>query len=196
MLVLPLAFEFLKEHPEIRIDAISANRFLDLVENHIDVGVRIGPLADSSLVAVKVGQIRHVTCASPEYLAARGTPQKPDDLADHDAVQFGSLGLSWADPGSDTTYESNLNIRLHTSDVSVACRATMQGLGVARLPSYMIADGLASGALVEILKEYAPKPYPVHLIYVKQGLLPLKTRAFVDWMTPRMRQALKDCEVC
>jgi len=196
MLVLPLAFEFLQEHPEIRIDAISANRYLDLVESHIDVGVRIGPLADSSLVAVKVGQIRHVTCASPDYLEARGTPRTPGDLVNHDAVQFGKLVLNWADPGSETTYESSLNIRVHTSDVSTACRATTQGLGVARLPSYMVAESLASGELVEILKDYAPEPFPVHLIYVKQGLLPLKTRAFVDWMTPRMRQALKDCEVC
>ena len=196
MLVLPLAFEFLQQHPEIRIDAISANRFLDLVEDHIDVGVRIGPLADSSLVAVKVGQIRHVTCASPDYLAAKGTPLTPEDLANHDAVQFGKLVLNWTDPGSDTTYESGLNIRVHTSDVSAACRATMQGLGVARLPSYIIAESLASGELIEILKDYAPKPFPIHLVYVKQGLLPLKTRAFVDWMTPRIRQALKDCEVC
>jgi len=196
LLVLPLAYEFLREHPEIKLDVVSANHFLDLVEQHIDVGIRIGPLADSSLVAVKVGEIRNVTCASPEYLASKGTPMTPDDLEGHDAVQFGRLVLGWAEPGSDTTHEVGLNVRVQTSDVSAACRATIQGLGIARLPSYMIINDLRSGALVEILKEYAPRPYPVHIVYVKQGLLPLKTRAFVDWMTPRLRQALKDCEGC
>jgi len=196
MLVLPLAYEFLREHPEITLDVVSANRFLDLIEKHIDVGIRIGPLADSSLVAVKVGEIRNVTCASPEYLARKGTPFAPEDLAGHDAVQFGKLVLSLAEPGSDTTHQADLNIRVHASDVSAACRAAIQGLGIARLPSYMIINDLRSGALVEVLAEYAPKPYPVHLVYVKQGLLPLKTRAFVDWMTPRLRQALKDCEGC
>lgn len=196
MLVLPLAYEFLSEHPEIKLDVVTANHFLDLVEKHIDVGIRIGSLADSSLVAVKVGEIRNVTCASPEYLASKGTPMTPDDLAGHDAVQFGKLVLGWAEPGSDTTHEVGLNVRVQASDVSAACRATIQGLGIARLPSYMIINDLRSGALVEILEEYAPRPYPVHIVYVKQGLLPLKTRAFVDWMTPRLRQALKDCEGC
>ena len=195
-LVLPLAYEFLGEHPEIKLDVVSANRFLDLVDKHIDVGIRIGPLADSSLVAVKVGEIRNVTCASPDYLARQGIPLTPDDLAGHDAVQFGRLVLSWSRPGSDTMRELDLNVRVRTTDISAACRAVVQGLGIARLGSYMVIDDLRSGALVEILKEYAPKPYPVHIVYVKQGLLPLKTRAFIDWMVPRLRQALKDCEGC
>jgi DNA-binding transcriptional LysR family regulator len=194
MLVLPLAYEFLLEHPEIKLDVVSANRFLDLIENHIDVGIRLGPLADSSLVAVKVGEIRSVTCASPEYLEKRGTPVTPNDLAGHDAVQFGTLVLGWSEPENDTMQEVVLNVRVHTSDVSAACKAVVQGLGIARMPSFMVTDDLRSGALIEILKEYAPKPYPVHIVYVKQGLLPLKTRAFIDWMTPRLRQALKDCE--
>jgi DNA-binding transcriptional LysR family regulator len=196
MLVLPLAFEFLREHPEITLDVVSANGFLDLIEERIDIGIRIGPLADSSLIAVKVGEIRHVTCASPDYLANKGTPATPDDLASHDVVQFGNLVMNWAESGSDTTHERNLNMRVHTSDVSAACRATIQGLGIARMPSYMIAADLRSGALIEVLREYAPKPFPVHIVYVKQGLLPLKTRAFVDWMTPQLRQGLKDCAGC
>jgi DNA-binding transcriptional LysR family regulator len=88
---------------------------------------------------------------------------------------------------------SRMDVRVHASDVSAACAATLGGLGISRLPSFMISDELRTGALVEVLKEYAPDPYPVHMVYVKQGLLPLKVRAFIDWMTPRMRQALMDC---
>jgi len=193
-IALPIAYEFLREHPEITLEVLSVNRTVDLIEEHVDVGIRIGDLADSSLVAVKVGEIRNVTCASPEYLERCGTPIRPEDLDGCDGVQFGTLSLSWADPESDTVREGRLNIRVVTTDVQAACAAAVQGLGVVRLPNFMIPRELKSGALVEILADYAPKPFPVHLVYVKQGMLPLKVRAFLDWMTPRLRQALKECE--
>jgi DNA-binding transcriptional LysR family regulator len=195
-LILPLAYEFLREHPEITLNVLSANRYLDLTEERIDVGVRLGHLADSSLVAVKVGEARNVICASPEYLEGKGYPRSPEDLSDHDGVRFGNLSLAWTEPDGDVLHEVPLKIRVQTNDVTAACAGAAAGLGISRLPSYMIANQLKSGALVEILKDYAPKPIPVQLVYVKQGLLPLKVRAFIDWMTPRLRQALKDCDGC
>jgi DNA-binding transcriptional LysR family regulator len=191
-IALPLAFEFLREHPDITLDVLSANRNVDLVEEGIDVGIRIGHLTDSSLYAVKIGAIRLLTCASPEYLERKGHPASPDDLRDHDGVQFGNM--VWTFPGNDMVREGHPQIRVHATDVTAACKATVQGLGITRVPNFMITDELRSGELIEILEGYAPDPFPVHMIYVKQGLLPLKVRAFVDWMAPRLRQALKSCE--
>ena len=204
--VLPIAYEFLREHPEITLNVHSANRFVDLIEERIDVGVRIGDLADSALFAVKIGTVRAVTCASPEYLERRGCPKSPEDLAEHDVVQFGNLSPMWsgsggpgwtlAFPESHSLREGQPLLRVYADDATSACNASVQGLGITRLPNFMIGAHLGSGALVEILEDHAAEPVPVHLVYVKQGLLPLKVRAFIDWMTPRLRKALKECEGC
>jgi DNA-binding transcriptional LysR family regulator len=190
--IVPLAYEFLQEYPEITLNIFSVNRNVDLLEERIDVGIRIGHLADSSLFAVKVGEIRNVTCASREYLERTGYPTTPDQLAGRDGVQFGNLRFEWSAPGGGAVYEGQLKIRVLANDVSAACAAAIQGLGVTRIPSYMVCNELRSGALVEILRDYAPDPFPVHIVYAKQGLLPLKVRTFIDWMTPRLRQRLKE----
>jgi DNA-binding transcriptional LysR family regulator len=197
-IALPLAYEFLREHPEITLNVFSTNRNVDLTEEHLDLGIRIGELADSAMVAVKVGTIRIVTCASREYLQSRGTPATPAELAGHDTVQFGSLSgaIGWTFPGYDGALVSPAIVRVHATDVVAACEAAKRGLGIARVPNFMVPDDLKSGALVELLAPYAPEPFPVNIVYMKQGLMPLKVRAFIDWMTPRLRQALKDCDGC
>ena len=196
-IALPLAYEFLAAHPEITLNVFSTNRYVDLTEEHLDLGIRIGPLADSAMVAVKLGMIRVVTCASPGYLDSRGLPVTLDDLAGHDTIQFGNLNaaIGWTAPEKATQITPKA-VRVYTTDVVAACEAAKQGLGLARLPNFMVPNDLRSGTLVEVLAAYAPEPLPVHIIYTKQGLLPLKVRAFIDWMTPRLRQALKDCDGC
>ena len=194
---LPIAYEFLCEHPEITLDVLTTNRNLDLTEEHVDVGIRLGNLVDSSLITVKVGEIRNMACASPEYLERKGNPATPDDLSDHDALQFGSLrvgSVTWSDRGKSTEHGAKMHLRVRANDVSASSIAAVHGLGITRTSNYVIADELRSGALVEILKDYASEPIPVHLIYVKQGLLPLKVRAFIDWMTPRLRRKLLDLQ--
>jgi DNA-binding transcriptional LysR family regulator len=194
--VLPLVYEFLGEHDEITLDIISANRNLDLIEEHVDIGVRLGHLPDSSFFAVKVGEIRNMTCASPEYLGRNGYPATPEDLLRHDAVQFGNFNvarLAWSDR-SGGGEGAQMHIRVRANDVLASCIAARSGLGITRTSNYVIEDELRSGALVEILKDYASEPLPVHLIYAKQGLLPLKVRAFLDWMTPRLRKKLLDLQ--
>jgi DNA-binding transcriptional LysR family regulator len=197
-IALPLAYEFLREHPEITLNIFSTNRTVDLTEEHMDLGIRIGPLADSAMVAVKLGEIRVVTCASPEYLRTRGTPLTPEDLTNHDTIQFGSLNapLGWTFPDHEETRIAPAIIRVHATDVVAACEAAKKGLGIARVPNFMVPDDLRTGSLVEVLAAYAPKPFPVHIVYMKQGLMPLKVRAFIDWMSPRLRQALKECDGC
>jgi DNA-binding transcriptional LysR family regulator len=188
-IVLPLVYEFLNEQPEISLDVITANRFVDLVEERVDIGVRIGQLPDGFLQAVKVGSVRLLACASPRYLERKGTPQTPKDLLGHDGVQLANFPRSWIF-GSATVPEAEPPRRVHASDATGACDAAIQGLGVTRLPNFIVNENLKSGALVEILKDYESEPLPVQIIFVKQGPLPLKVRAFVDWMTPRLRQRL------
>jgi DNA-binding transcriptional LysR family regulator len=191
-IVLPLAYEFLCEQPQITLDVVTTNAFVDLVEERIDVGMRIGRLPDSSLYAASVGNVRIVTCASPKYLGRKGTPKTPVDLTAHDAIELGNFA-HW-NFTSSTLAEAAPARRVHANDATAACDAAISGLGIIRLPNFIINDHLESGALVEILGDYSGTPLPVHIIYMKQGLLPLKVRAFIDWMTPRLRQALKDLQ--
>jgi len=189
--VLPLAYEFLRNHTEITLDIITTNSVVDLVEQRIDLAIRLGRLPDSSLYAANVGEVRIMTCASPEYLERKGTPKAPEDLDEHDALYVGNF-VHWIYPGA----EANPKQRVHANDATSVCQAAVAGLGIARLPNFIVGDQLKAGALVEILNDYPGNHMPVHIIYMKQGLLPLKVRAFIDWMTPRLRQALKDCDGC
>jgi len=194
LVVLPFAYEFLNEHPEVTLDILTTTRFVDLTEERADVGVRVGHLSDSSLFAVKIGTIRVVTCASPEYLERKGHPERPEDLVRHDGVQFGNFSRAWLFPDGSTFREGRPTIRVHTDDVTAACVAAVRGLGISRLPNFMITEELRSGSLVEVFGDFRPEPMPAHLVYVRQGLLPLKVRAFLDWMTPRLRQKLRDID--
>jgi DNA-binding transcriptional LysR family regulator len=191
-MVLPLAYEFLREHQEINLDVVTTNSFVDLVEERIDVGIRIGHLPDSSLYATSIGDAQVLTCASPKYLERKGTPKTPADMNEHDAILLGNFSRAWAYPGSDVPDVTPLR-RVHANDATAACDAAVWGLGITRLPDFVINEHLKTGALVEILREFPTRPLPVHLIYIKQGLLPLKVRAFIDWMTPRLREAVKSC---
>ena len=190
-IVVPLTYEFLRAHTEITLNIVTANRFVDLVEERVDVGVRIGYLADSSLYAAKVGATRILTCASPEYLERMGTPSMPAELLRHDGVQIGNFARAWIF-GSASVPEAEPTLRVHAHDATDACNAAICGLGITRLPNFIVDEHLRSGALVEIFKDYPAEPLPIHIIYMKQGLLPLKVRAFVDWMVPRLRDRLNE----
>lgn len=191
--VLPLAYDFLREHPEITLNALSLDRVVNLVDEHVDVGIRLGELADSSLHAVKVGEFGFVTCASPDYLARKGFPLQPDDLARHDGVIFGQItqpGWVYLHEGRRLEGKPGIRVRANTATASVT--AALHGGGVIRAPRYQVARELQSGALVALLDTYEGQSFPVHLVYARQGLLPLKVRVFVDWMAPRLKRALKE----
>ena len=196
--VLPLAYQFLCGHPEIMLNVLSLDRVVQLVDEHVDVAVRLGELTDSSLYAVKLGDFRLLTCASPTYLAHRGCPASPEELAAHDGVDFAPLSDSaWIYRCDDRAVQVRPRIRVCSNTSANAVAAAMHGIGIIRTPSYQVAKELRSGSLVSILEGYDDRTFPVHLVYVRQGLLPLKIRVFIDWMTPRLRnslQELADCE--
>lgn len=177
--VLPVVNAFLAQHPQVRVRLDLSDRNSDLIDDHIDVAVRIGRLPDSGLVATRVGAVRAVTCASPAYLAAHGTPRTPADLEGLDVIAFS--GMAGAEARS---------ARLTVSTAEAALDAAAAGVGITRVLCYQAAAAVADGRLELILREHEGEPLGVSLIHAGQGRMPLKTRAFLDLAAPRLRQAL------
>jgi DNA-binding transcriptional LysR family regulator len=189
----PLALGFLDTHPEISLNIISEERVVDLVDERIDVAIRLGDLADSSLYAVKVGEVIISTVGSPEYLKRKGMPSHPSDLPEHDGVLFSSLTPnSWTYLVDGGLVESLPRFRVRANRASVLIEAAVKGLGLTRMARSGVEKELRSGALRTVLDDYECASMAVHLVYVNQGLLPVKVRAFIDWMTPRLREKLKE----
>lgn len=187
--LLPIALEFLKEQPEINLRLTLADRRVSLAEDHIDVALRIGHLMDSALIATSVGVVRRVICASPDYLARRGVLREPDDLAQHDGISF--QGFATAPEGryrrdnAAFTVEPRPKLAVNTTEAAI--QAALAGIGIIRVLSYQVSDQLRSGALQELLAEFAPEPLPVNVLHAPADPLPLKVRCFLDWTVPRLR---------
>jgi DNA-binding transcriptional LysR family regulator len=190
--VMPLAAEFLEAHPKITLRMILGDQSLNLVEEHVHVAIRIGHLSDSSLTASRVGWASLVACASPAYLGRRSVPQTLDDLREHDGVTFRAHSpfAMWTFEQDGAPIVVEPRFRLIANDIALAVEAAVAGVGVVRAVSYNVAKEIASGALVPVLQAYAPKPVPISLLHQGGGLVPLKVRAFVNWMTPRLRNRL------
>jgi DNA-binding transcriptional LysR family regulator len=180
--VTPLAITFLDAHPAVAVDLVLADRNLDLVEERLDAAVRIGPLADSSLVARRVGEVRRVLVASPGYLAARGTPRTPGDLARHDAI-FSSgrpVPVEWRFKEGARGRVVRLAPRLLVNEVEAALVGARMGRGIAMALSYQVADDLAAGVLVRLLPDHEPPPLPVQLVIPGGRHMPPRVRVFLD----------------
>lgn len=193
MHVLPVVISFLVAHPQIDVRMVLADRTIDLIDSHIDVGVRIGDLPDSSLVATRIGAVRRIVCGSPAYFAAQGLPESVEDLADHQCVTFAGLpaASAWTLRGADgRPVQAKPRSRLSVDTADAAIDAARAGIGVTRVLSYQAAPAIADGTLVEVLQEFASNPIPVHLVHAGRGLLPLKTRGFLDFAVPRLRKVL------
>lgn len=192
--VLPITTGFLAEYAKIDLRLFLIDRHVNLLEEHIDVGVRLGHLEDSNLMATRVGEVRRIICASPAYLARKGSPAIPQDLQGHDGITFRGFSTSpeWRYRGDTDTLSVEPRTRLAVNSTEAAVDAAVAGLGVARVLSYQIVDELRSGALVPLLEAFAPEPIPVQLIYAAQGQLPVKVRSFIDWVVPRLRSRLAE----
>jgi DNA-binding transcriptional LysR family regulator len=190
--VLPIAMEFLKAYPDVDIRFVLADRLVNLLEDHVDLAVRIGELPDSSLVATRIGSIRSVVCGSPAYFAERGTPKNPGELGMHDCITF--EGFSSPNAWVFTTARSDASIPIHSRFVvntaEAAIDAAIAGVGITRVLSYQIANAVQVGALAVVLEKFEPGPSPVSLVYTGQRLLPLKLRAFLDFAAPRLKARL------
>lgn len=193
--VLPIATAFLEAFPEVDLRLSLADRVVSLVDGDADVAVRIGALPDSSLVALRVGTIRQVVCASPAYLARHGMPETPADLARHDSITFEGLMSRrvWSFADGKATVAAPVRSRLSVNTAEAAIDAAVAGTGLTRVLSYQIADRLAAGTLVIVLKRFELPPMPVSLVYPDQGRVPQKVRAFLDFVAPPLKARLAEC---
>lgn len=193
MHVLPLVTDFLRRYPDVQVRLVLGDRTLNLLDEHVDLAVRIGALPDSSLIAVQVGEVRRVVCASPAYFDARGIPGHPEDLARHDGVIFDGLPspLSWVFRIDRAEVAVPIRSRLTVNTANAAIDAAIAGLGVTRVLSYQVAEAQRSGALQVVLQDYESLPWPVQLVYARQGRLPVKLRAFIDTVVPALRERLR-----
>jgi len=190
--VLPVVVAFLESFPQIDVRIALFDRVVDLLEEHVDVALRIGELPDSSLVATRVGAIRRVVCASSAYFAKRGVPKSPAQLGEHDCVTFESLMSSkeWIFAAGSSKVAVPIRSRLVVNTAEAAIDAAIAGIGITRVLSYQVAESVRTGKLTLALQEFEPKPWPVSLVYTGRRLLPLKVRAFLDFATPRLEGRL------
>lgn len=184
----PLVATFLDAFPETQVDLVLHDRNLDLIEEGLDVALRIGALSDSTLLVRRVGEVRRVVVASPDYLARRGNPAKPADLTVHDTIfSTGTSGLlEWRFASRGRAAVVRLAPRLLVNDVEAQLVAARAGRGIARPLSYQVVEDLAAGTLVRLLQPFEPPPSPVQLVAVSRVHMLPKVRAFLDYAAERL----------
>jgi DNA-binding transcriptional LysR family regulator len=187
--VTPILVSYLQQFPEVDAQCLFLDRVVNVVEEGIDVAVRIGELPDSSLQAVRVGRVRRVLVASPAYLQAHGVPQRPEDLATHTIAS--ATGVSpvseWRFNDAGTPFVQRLQPRLRTTTNDSAIAAAVAGLGITRLLSYQVAAHVRSGALQMVLEDFETAPIPVQVVHHEGRRATQKVRAFVDLAVAALR---------
>ena len=193
----PVLRAFLAGHPRVSASVLLTDRIVNLVEEGIDIGVRIGSLADSSLVARRVGEVRRILVASPAYLQHRGTPRSPAELKLHAMIAFTGLmpNREWRHVESGQTTRVAFEPRLEINDAAAALTAAEAGDGITIALSYMVAEQIRDGRLVPVLGAFTPSAAPVHLVYPQGRMIAPKLRSFVDFAAPRLQAALADLAI-
>ncbi|MFM9829348.1 MAG: LysR family transcriptional regulator [Sphingomonas sp.] len=190
--VAPIVHAFLAAYPDVTVRLILSDQVIDLSEAHVDVAVRIGRLPDSDLIARAVGHVRWVICASPDYLARRGTPAAPEALSGHDCIAFEGLQThrNWQIGPARAARTIAIVPRLSVNTADAVIAAATAGLGIARIMSYQAASAIAQGQVRTILTGFPGDPMPVNLVHPNQRVQPIKRRAFLDFAVPRLKGVL------
>lgn len=194
MHVLPLITDFIALFPEINVKLVQSDRNVDLVDDRVDLAVRLGKLPDSGMIATRVGSFRVVVCASPAFLAGHGVPQHPSELLDMPCVMFNGPMLSpeWSFRVPETGERLVVPVtpRLQVSTPDSAVDAATRGVGFTQLLHYHVADEIDEGRLQIVLPDFEVERVPIHLVHVSRNLMPLKLRRFIDFVAPRLRESL------
>lgn len=190
--VLPIVTGFLAAYPDVDIRLTLSDRIAQLVDEHIDLAVRIGELPDSAMVATRVGSIRRITCASPDYFARHGTPSRPEEIAGCDCITFEGLAApaAWSFVIGKSETLVPVRSRLQVNTAEAAIDAAIAGLGLTNVLSYQADAAVRGGKLSVVLEAFEPPPWPVSLVHAGQGRLPVKLRAFLDFAAPRLKERL------
>ncbi|MFZ6645162.1 LysR family transcriptional regulator [Undibacterium sp. TJN25] len=196
MYVTPSIVAYLRAYPDMAVSAVFLDRVVNLLEEGMDVGVRIGELPDSSMRAIKVGHVRRVVCATPEYLQQHGTPATPQELGKHAIIAAAAVSpsLEWRfgigrDGGKPGGNVSTVKVmpRLTVTNNDAAIEAALEGFGLTRLLSYQVAPHLASGRLVTVLDDHEPARLPIHILHREGRQVSAKVRSFVDLLAQTLR---------
>ena len=190
--VLPEVTRFLAAYPDVAVRLVLTDRIAHFLDDQVDAAIRIGALSDSSLIATRLGSVRRVVCASPDYLAANGVPATPDDLSRHSVISLESVSspTSWRFRSGDAETTVALRARLSVNTIDAAIAAGLSGAGLIRVLSYQVVDFVRSHRMAIVLDSFEPPPPPAHLVYDAQNRLPLKLRAFIDFVVPPLRERL------
>jgi DNA-binding transcriptional LysR family regulator len=190
--LLPLAVKFREAYPDISLRLLLTDRLINTFEENIDVAIRVGALPDSSMIATRIGSIRTVVCASPSYLEARRLPRQLAELSEHDCITIDDhiVPSAWKFVQNGCASVVQINSRLCVNTSEAAVLAAVEGAGFARVMSYKMDAEKQAGKLVIVLERFEPEPLPVHIVHAPRKPVPLKLRAFLNWMTPRLRSRL------
>jgi DNA-binding transcriptional LysR family regulator len=191
--VLPVLIEFLRAYSQVNVRLVLGDRVVNLLEDHVDLALRIGSLPDSGLVATQLGSIRRVVCASPAYLSESPAPATPRDLTAHQCIslELFATANTWRFQEAGAEIGVPIHPRLIVSTAEAAIDAAVEGLGVTCVLSYQVDSALRAGTLQLLLESFEPPPLPVSFLYSSQGRLPLKLRALLDFAAPRLRTRLQ-----
>lgn len=185
--VLPVVNQFLRANAEVDVRLALGDRIAHLLDEHVDVAVRIGVLPDSRLNALPLGTLRYVVCASPAYLRTHGTPRTPADLAPHRCITFeATYPMPWRFEGAPPFTPARPRLLVNTAEAAVDAAAA--GLGITRVLSYQAEDALRTKHLRLLLRRFEAAPVPVNLVYDGQQRVTSKLRAFLDFAAPRLRE--------
>jgi DNA-binding transcriptional LysR family regulator len=193
---------FSRRHPRVSFELDLNDRRVDLVAEGADLAVRIGRLADSSLIARRLFEARTIVCASPAYLERRGTPATPEDLVDHECLVYGNLPdpTRWVCTDSDGVRHSvDVHVAMSASSGDFLCAASAQGLGIAMQPTFIAGDAIGRGALVPILTQYVWPVSPAYAVYPPTRHLSYRVREFIDFLAQHFSGTPewdRDCEAC
>jgi DNA-binding transcriptional LysR family regulator len=190
MYVTPLVLKFQKQYPALAIELTLIDRFIDIVEEGVDVAIRIGRLADSNLVARKIGTTRRVTIATPAYLKKHGCPKRPEDLVHHSCLLYSylSTGNEWLFQGPEGEIRVKVSGNFKSNNGHALREALLGGLGIAITPDWLAHEGLRNGTVKAILPEFAPTPMEINAVYPSNRMLSAKVRAFVDFLVQEFRK--------
>jgi len=193
MMLPSIVTDFLHAHPHVTAKVLLFDRITNLIEEGIDVGLRVGQLPDSSLIARQVGEVRRILVASPAYLSKHGRPKDPTDLKRHSMIAFTGLlpSREWVFGEAKTARRITLKPRFEINDAAAAIAAAEGGGGITIALSYMVARQIGERRLQQVLGSFAPSAVPVQLVYPESRLVAPKVRAFVDYAAPKLRSALR-----
>ena len=189
--LLPYLNEFFESYPDINVDLLFDDDYIDLVKEGIDLAIRIGPLADSTLIARKIGSSPRVIVASPDYLVKNGRPRKPADLIKHNCL-FYSLQKSpdlWYFNSTQEGDESvRVNGRLMASSPDAICDATIEGIGISILCEWYVREYIKQGRLKIILSDYKPTTYDIHAVYPERKFVPQKVKRMIEFLADKINK--------